>query len=705
MKRIALIFILMILLAPNISLQESSFISTEVASTSARATGVDLTITNSTYSYVNSADENNYRMFSSNFPIIGFNKPFDLFVIDAMVNVPISAKIVVENLGTNPSGTIDITIKLMHDEYTQFEIVNDTIQMASLNGGAANNVDHQFTPTYSGNHTIVITATSSIVDDNPSNDDWTKGFAVGSKYYNCDVLTSWNVGNSWSSSSDAAISKGSSCHIGSGSSSTYSNGMQTSLITPVIDMSDAVQSPNRNNGITFFYSGSAAANDFLKIYSKSGVGGWNELATITGTIDNNFNDGSNWQTFSVNNRGFTSPLIPVPQADFHSQSQFKFEFTSDSSGVDIGYWVDDIVILYDQKVKPTEYNLSSNGVSTSGSLPGDWGTVRVEVSNDGNITDSFIPSIIGLPTDWQVYFAHTDGITLNPQGGVTLFPGQSKQIDLKIMPHENESTGFTQMQFKAYSSYYNDVNTTLPVQFQVLADRVPLIIPPEQRPSCPPGNTCTFSAMVENIGAATDVFDLSIDQTSLASGWQVALEWSQASSILVRPDTPVQISLTMNIPSQTAPDTVSNFKLIATSQNDTRRYHEVEIDIAASMISNASVELTNSQSSGDWLISAGEEKTISFTITNHASRQDIFTMQVQSSNVLQWIVEQPTRTSAVINSAASTTFTVKVTAPANAQAGDEGPQITPIITSTRSGMSFNGLAFAELEVETIETSS
>ncbi len=702
MRQLPLIFVLMILLSSNISLDNSSLRDERYDSTSARATGVDLSVTNSSYSYANSVDEDKYRMFSSNFPILGFSKPYELYVVDTMVNVPISANIVVENFGTNPSGTIDINIKLLHNEYTQFEIVNDTVQMASLNGGSSNSIRHQFTPTYSGNHTIQITATSTIVDDNHNNDVWSKGFAVGYQYYNCDVLTSWTVGNLWSSNADAALSKGKACHVGAGASATYSNGMQTSLITPAMDMSDAVENPHRTNGITFFYTGSAATNDHMKIYSKNSAGGWNELATISNTIDNNFNDGSNWQTFSVSNKGFASPLIPVPQADFHSQSQFKFEFFSDTSGVDIGYWFDDLVILYDQKVKPSEYSLSSNGVSTTGSLPGDWGSVRVEVTNDGNITDSFIPSLIGLPNDWQVYYSHTNGIALNPQTGVTLYPGESKQIDLKIMPDVNESTGFTQMTFKAYSDYYNEVNTTLPVQFQVLADRIPLITAPEQRPNCPPGNTCTFSALVENIGAATDVFDLTIDQTSLASGWQVGLEWTQASSILVRPDTPVQIFMTMSLPNDCAPDTISSFKLTATSQNDSRRSHEVEIDISASMISNASVEATNTQSSDEWVVIAGETKTISFTITNHATRQDIFEMSVQSSGGMLWVVEQPTRPNAVINSGASTAFTIQVIAPNNAQAGDSGPSITPIITSTRSGMTFMGLEFNELEVEAID---
>ena len=77
-------------------------------------------------------------------------------------------------------------------------------------------------------------------------------------------------------------------------------------------------------------------------------------------------------------------------------------------------------------------------------------------------------------------------------------------------------------------------------------------------------------------------------------------------------------------------------------------------------------------------------------------------MSVQSSGGMLWVVEQPTRPNAVINSGASTTFTIEVTAPANAQAGDNGPSIIPIITSTRSGMTFMGTEFDDLEVESIE---
>ena len=66
--------------------------------------------------------------------------------------------------------------------------------------------------------------------------------------------------------------------------------------------------------------------------------------------------------------GFSSPLIPVQAQFFHGQTQFKFEFTSDANN-DIGIWMDEIVIVYDQKVKPEEFGLSVSGVSSIGSVP------------------------------------------------------------------------------------------------------------------------------------------------------------------------------------------------------------------------------------------------------------------------------------------------------------------------------------------------
>ena len=667
----------------------------------ARGTGVDLTVTEVSFSYTTPGDEEQYRMFSSNYPVLGFNRPQSLYVTDAVVDVPIQLEALVENLGTASSGFIDVNIKVLHNEYALFEPINETLQLSSLAGGESNTVSKTFTPTYSGNHTLIVRATSTVSDDNVQNDAFGATMTVASLYFNCDNLNGWTAGTEWGLSTDTALSMGSSCHAGNGQSSSYSNNLASSLTTPVMDMSDAVSNPSRTNGLSFYYTGSAETNDRLKVQVKTAFGNWFDLATVQGTVDQSFIDGQDYRTFSVNDGGIMSPLIPVPQEHFHAQTQFRFLFESDATLTDIGYYFDELVIVYDQKVRAEEYALSSNGISTDGSVPGEWGAVRVEVVNDGNISDSILPQIIGLPAEWEVYYANPNGVSINEQSGVLLAPGESKLIDIKIKPDENATTGFQQMTFRGESSQYSDVNTTLPMQFQVMPDREPYILRPEVAPACPPGSSCPFSLEVQNRGDATDVFVLDLDTSNLGQGWNVNFGWTQSENVLVRPDTPVNVDFILTVPETAIPDSMYEFSLTATSQNTSTRSHTQDIDVSASMISDASVGMTQEQKNQIWEMDAGDSISIEFTIWNNASRQDIFSISIDHSNVGIWVIESPPTQAAVVNSQSSATFRIEVTSPTTAQAGDMAPSITPTITSQRSGMVFQGAEFDEISVRTV----
>ena len=702
MKRILACLILLLFLGGNIPTEGAIEFSHTISSeSSTKATGVDVTVSDISFSYTTSGDEEQYRMFSSNYPIIGFNRPQTLYVVDAIVDVPILLEALVENKGTANSGTIDVNIKVLHNEYAQFETVNYTLQLSSLSGGNSNSISKTFTPTYSGNHTLIVRATSTVTDDEPMNDAYVSTLTVARSYFNCDALTGWTVGAEWGISTDTGLSMGSSCHVGNGQASSYSNNLATSLTTPVMDMSDAVSSPTRTNGLSFFYTGSAATNDRLKVQVKTAFGGWFDLTTVQGTVDQSFVDGQDYRTFTVNDGGITSPLIPVPQEHYHSQTQFRFLFESDASVSDIGYYLDEFVIVYDQKVRPEEYSLASNGISTVGSTPGQWGAVRVEVTNDGNISDSVLPQIIGLPMDWEVYYANTNGVSINEESGVLLSPGQSKLIDIKIKPDVNATTGFTQMTFRGVSSQYSSVNTTLPLQFQVMPDREPYIVQPEFAPSCPPGSSCPFSVEVQNIGDATDVFELEIGDTNLGAGWSVNFGWTQSEDVLVRPDTPVQVEFLLTVPQNAIPDSMFEFTLMATSQNSSMRTHTQSIDVSASMVSDAEVGMTYEQLNRDWEVDAGGTVTLEYTIWNNASRQDIFSIDLLYVDQGNWIIEAPPVQAAVVNGGSLTTFRIDITSPTTAQAGDSAPSITPSITSQRSGMYFEGSEFNGISVRTV----
>ena len=78
------------------------------------------------------------------------------------------------------------------------------------------------------------------------------------------------------------------------------------------------------------------------------MGNWDETFTMQGVVDNNLLDGTEWQTFSAAYNGRNSPLIPVDGRHFHTNTQLRFQFISDSIGEDIGFWMDDLVIIYDQ---------------------------------------------------------------------------------------------------------------------------------------------------------------------------------------------------------------------------------------------------------------------------------------------------------------------------------------------------------------------
>ena len=336
-----------------------------------------------------------------------------------------------------------------------------------------------------------------------------------------------------------------------------------------------------------------------------------------------------------------------------------------------------------------------------GSVPGQWGSVRVSVTNDGNISDSVLPEVLGLPAGWNVYFANPSGVSINAESGVLLAPGESKMIDIKIEPDENATTGLHQMTFRGVSSQYASINTTLPMQYQVIPDREPYIVKPEVSPACPPGSTCPFSIEVLNIGDATDVFDLTLDTSTLPSNWGVQFAWTQDSSVLVRTDSPVLVDLTMTIPVDAIPDSMFSFAITATSQNNSIRTVTESIDISASMISDASVEASEYQLQKDVMVDAGETISVEFTIWNNATRQDIFSVGIIHDPSGQWIIEQPNMDNAVINGQSHTTFSIDVTAPNTGQAGDEAPSITPVITSKRSGMVFEGMPYEGITVNTV----
>ena len=642
-------------------------------------------------------------MFSSNHPILGFDRPKNLYVVDTVNSTPMDIEVTIRNDGSAASGIITVQLLILHNEYERFELANRTVTMNSLaSNGQGTATFYNVHVNYSGNHTLVVSPSFQGVDDNPSNNNYNRHYTVANFYFTCTSLVGWNAGPYWGTSTDTALSMGQSCHIGQGQTGSYTNNLQTDLMTPIWDMSDIVQNPTRTNGLTFFYAGSAQPNDSMKVFALDNQGNWDELANIAGTVGATL---SNWQTISNTHMGHTTPLIPSDAAThFHSNSRFKFSFTSDSAGTDVGYWFDDFVIVYDQSARNEEYNLDVSGVFTDGAIPGSWGKIRLELSNTGNISDSLLPTVTNLPNDWNVAFSFPSGAGINPSTGVRLLPGESRQIDVKLQPSVNASVGFVPLTFMASSLQNPSFSVQEGMQFQVSADRIPHIHVPEVKPKCAPGASCAFFVEVENIGQATDVFDLDVQSKSLDVGWNVNLAFDQPSSVRLIPGQINTVKFVMTVPQGETPDKTGEYWFTMTAQNDTSRSTVEAIAVQASMISDALIELSIDENDVT-MISAGERVEIRYTVTNQATRQDSFELDVEYIPAIGWTIEQEQRPPIVINPGASTSFYVSVTAPQNAQANDVAPTINPILTSTRSGMSYTGPDYNNIIIETLYDAS
>lgn len=690
------LLILLLVLQP---ISNSELLDDHQQPSSPKNSGVDLSATDVSISYSNPSDESQYKMFSSNHPIFGFDRPKNLYVVDSVNATPMDIEVTVRNDGNTASGIITVNLLILHNEYERFELANRTVTMNSLaSNGQGTATFYNVFVNYSGNHSLVITPSFQGVDDNPSNDALNRHYTVATMYFTCTSLVGWNAGSYWGTNSDTALSMGQSCHVGQGQSGNYANNLQTDLMTPIMDMSDIVANPTRTNGLTFFYTGSAQINDNMKVYALNNQGSWDDLATIAGTVGATL---ANWQTISNNHMGHTTPLIPADvNSHFHSNSRFKFTFTSDSTGTDVGYWFDDFVLVYDQAARTEEYNVDVTGIFTDGSIPGAWGKIRLELTNTGNISDSLVPSVPNLPNDWNVAFSFPSGAGVNPNTGVRLLPGESRQIDVKLQPSPNATVGFVPLVFAANSLQNPSFIVQEPMQYQVSADRIPFIHIPETKPKCAPGSSCAFFIDVENIGQATDVFDLQTAPKSLDVGWSVNLAFDQSSSIRLVPNQIQSVKLVMTVPTGETPEKTGDFWLTMTAQNDTSRTVTESIVIQASMISNALIEL-GIDATDTTMLSSGERVEIQYTITNQATRQDSFDLSVDFIEAIGWIIEAEQRPSIVINPGSTASFYIAVTAPDNAQANDFAPTFKPILTSTRSGMQYSGPEYSNILIETL----
>ena len=194
MPRIGVVglLILLLLLQPisNIELLEDKHLHQ-----TSKNSGVDLTTTDVSISYSNPSDESQYKMFSSNHPILGFDRPKNLYVVDSVNATPMDIEVTVRNDGSTASGIITVNLLILHNEYERFELANRSVTMNSLaSSGQGTATFYNVYVNYSGNHSLVITPTFQGIDDDNSNDVLNRHYTVAAMYFTCTSHVGWNAG-------------------------------------------------------------------------------------------------------------------------------------------------------------------------------------------------------------------------------------------------------------------------------------------------------------------------------------------------------------------------------------------------------------------------------------------------------------------------------------------------------------------------------
>ena len=657
------------------------------ASVSGRNSGVDLSITAFEIQYDDSLDENKYRIFSSaSIPTRSDN----LYAIDGVLFVASTLTLRINNAGTNTATGVSATVAIIHDEYGDFEIYNETKSVSSINGQSSIDFSFQITPDYAGNHTMVVTLSSLQVDDNPADNRFQRHFTVAAFYEVFDDLTPWTLTTPWQQNSQAALSNPNSLHAGNGQGSTYQPNSFGNALSPVLDLSDGLVNHNRAIGVAFFYSGAVGSGDNMRLLAKDDQGNWNSLLTLSQSIDSTANS---WNTQIGTYNGISSPIIPIPTNMLHSSAQFKFEFNSDSSVEDVGYWIDDFLILYDQRARDSEYGVNLVPGSQIPALPGQTVTREIIIENTGNVSDSYALTATGVPPHWESYFTYDNGASIT--SGVQVEAGESKSVFFKALTDENTSHGVEDIDIWISSLVATSIEDYVSTSVSILPTVLPQFASMPSDPKCSAGQSSNFAVHLKNIGQGDGAFLLSFDKTFMPLGWDIELGWNQSATMNIPSGSTTEVWLSTSLPNNAQPGEKGEFTLVATAQQDETKSDQIDIEIISAMVSDAIITLDEEQE-GDIEVEPGSSYDLAFNVQNMASRMDVFQPSLEYTGQTGWGINLVNPSSLAINAQSSTIVKVRVEVPENSQAGDRMPAFKLVMTSQESDVEFQSELFSNI---------
>ena len=676
---------------------------------SSKSSGINLLPSGFEFQYSNDADFQNYGLLSSYSCCDTVNRPSDLWIIDGMLNKEHQIGITIQNIGSTSSGQFDLRVYIEHNEYDEFIILDQTIQVSTISGSSSKMVYLNWIPDYSGNHTIHA-ITQHPQDDDTSNDQKSRHYTIGNLYENANSAGIWSsMSTYWSIDTDTGITphdfatfNKNSFYVGDTLTTTYGNNWNENMDTSIINFGDRVTNPLRPFQISFLLSGASKVGDNLILKIETSPGVWKNLGNINTIIDSS---AANWNLFNFN----------VNPIDMNSNSKLRFNFVSNAVNTDSGYWIDDFVMVYDQSARAEEYNPKILSISKGETSAEEWSQHELEIYNGGNLEDKLSMDIIDLPSGWDWAVNYKNGGPIDPQSGIEVGKGETREIIIRIKPSSNSTLGIENLNFKLGSK--NSVSSYDSKEFQL--DVLPTYLPElqfeEENGFCRPGNSCEIFAILTNAGDVSDSFQISSDLLILRNGWSFDLSWNQPLQIDLESGESIPIRMTVDIPPETIPGQYSSLILTATSDTRDDISTLIRINATAGMISNAVFSVNIDDLDADVINPIpNTEIKLPFTLWNNASTFDIFELCIFKSGSRSWgvnsehdgmiiedgedcinpyIFEVPGLTSMDID--------IIISIPQNAQKNDSGPLLTPIIKSVRSGDVIQSLPFNGISVRMI----
>ena len=676
---------------------------------SSKLSGINLKPTDFEFQYSNDADFQNYGLLSSYTCCDTVNRPESLWIVDGMLGKEQQIGVTLQNIGSTSSGQFDLRVYVEHNEYDEFIIFDQTIQVSSISGSSSKMVYLNWIPDYSGNHTIYA-ITLHPQDDDSSNDQYSRHYTVGFLYENANAVGIWNsMSSHWSIDSDTGITPHSSStfyrnsfYVGDQNTVSYGNNWNEVMDSSVIDFGDRVSNPTKSFQISFLASGASKSGDNLYLKIQNSPNNWKTLGTLNAVIDSS---AANWNLFNYN-------INPI---DMNSNSKLRLSFTSNAVNTDSGYWIDDFVMVYDQAARDNEFNPVIVSISDGESAAEEWSEHDLEVKNIGNLEDKFNFEITNLPIGWDWTLNYKNGGPIDSQTGIEVPKGTSKNITVRVKPSSNSSLGDTDLNFKISS--VNSISSSDTEQFKitVLPTYLPILEYDEEISLCRPGNTCELYATLTNGGDVYDSFDISSSSLLLRPGWLFDLSWNQQLSVPLDSGESTPIRMTVSVPSDTIPGQYSSLFLSATSDAREDIIATLRVNASASMISDASFSVNSGNLEKNVINPIpGSIINLPFTLWNNASVFDTFEVCFERTGSRSWIIESNHEGMLIddgneclnpysfeVSGYSSIDVYLTINIPENAQSGDSGPLLTPIIRSTRSNDTINSVPFDGISVSMV----